>query len=121
MPIAPPKICGHPGCALYATPSSAYCQQHRRAQRERDQARRNSYPRESRQSRGYDRQWERVRAVYLQRQPLCEDCIMGDRITPAVMVHHIESVEDRPELRLHMSNLRALCRTCHEQLHGRTR
>jgi 5-methylcytosine-specific restriction protein A len=118
-------MCKHPGCNLYTVTRSAYCATHDTArnerQREADHDRRKAYPRESRQARGYDEQWRRVRAVYLRRQPFCEQCIEGDRVTPAVLVHHIERIEDRPELRLHMINLRALCNDCHEQAHGRKR
>lgn len=111
------RPCAHPGCSQLV--SAGYCAQHADLHRQRDRYRRNSYPRESRQARGYDRQWERVRKAKLQRDPLCEDCLRADVVRPAVLVHHIESIEDRPELRLHMSNLRSLCFGCHERTHGR--
>jgi 5-methylcytosine-specific restriction endonuclease McrA len=40
-------------------------------------------------------------------------------VTPAVLVHHIVPVEQSPALRLAVENLQALCRDCHEELHGR--
>ena len=64
--------------------------------------------------RGYDRQWEKVRAVQLAREPLCRFCAPG-RLTAATIVDHIQPIEKRPDLRLSLENLRSLCKSHHDQ------
>lgn len=70
------------------------------------------------------RAWRRLRRTYLSQHPLCEDCLLVDRTTPAREVHHIRPIESeagRPEmmktLALDPANLRALCATCHQEAH----
>lgn len=64
-------------------------------------------------ARGYDRHWQKVRAVVLADEPLCRFCAERGRVTPAEVVDHIETIADRPDLRLVRSNLRPLCESCH--------
>lgn len=66
--------------------------------------------------RGYDTKWDKFRAWFLQRpgNQLCAKC---GRL--AEVVHHIIPIEERPDLRLVASNCQALCRACHEKVHGR--
>lgn len=70
------------------------------------------------------RAWRRLRLTYLSQHPLCEDCLLVDRTTPAREVHHIRPIESaagRPEemkaLALDPRNLRALCTSCHQEAH----
>ena len=63
--------------------------------------------------RGYDSKWRKVRAEKLKRDPLCFDCTLAGRVTPANEVHHIVKVKDAPKLRLDMRNLMSLCKPCH--------
>ncbi len=72
------------------------------------------WPKTSRQSRGYDARWDRLRVVILQRDSyLCQVCLHAkpSRITAAAAVDHIvckaRNGTDDP------SNLRAICRACH--------
>lgn len=62
--------------------------------------------------RGYDADWRAVRRQYLNAHPTCSapDCTAA-----AVEVDHIESVHDRPDLRLSWSNLRSFCKRHHSQ------
>jgi 5-methylcytosine-specific restriction protein A len=69
-------------------------------------------------SRGYDRDWRKLRAAVLFDEPLCRFCQEQGRITEATEVDHIKSIAERPDLRLERSNLRPLCTPCHS---GRTR
>ncbi|WP_424139887.1 HNH endonuclease signature motif containing protein [Roseomonas chloroacetimidivorans] len=64
-------------------------------------------------SRGYDRDWRKLRAVVLAEEPLCRFCLAHGMLTPATEVDHIETVEARPDLRLVRSNLRSLCKPHH--------
>lgn len=70
------------------------------------------------------RRWRRLRAAYLTEHPLCEDCMMKDKTTPAKEVHHIRPIESqagRPDemaaLCFDPLNLRALCHACHMEAH----
>jgi len=72
-------------------------------------------------ARGYDSAWDRLRNWFLKQYPLCVDCQGYGIIRPAVVVHHIVSVEDDPSKRLDMDNLMPLCRDCHEIRHQRKR
>lgn len=63
-------------------------------------------------------QWRRKRELILRRDGYrCQECKRYGRITPAVTVHHIHHLEDRPDLALVSSNLVSLCRQCHNAKH----
>jgi 5-methylcytosine-specific restriction protein A len=85
-----------------------------------------------RQRREYDRQrnteehraiyksarWIRLRKMKLRESPFCELedlCVKRTgRPAPAMVVDHIESVQDRPDLAYDWDNLRACCKPCHD-------
>ena len=78
--------------------------------------------RPSASKRGYNASWQRLRKAKLRKNPLCEcdDCQAGlKRVVAASLVHHIQSVESHPELRLKWDNLMSVSRKCHERIHGR--
>ena len=64
-------------------------------------------------SRGYDRQWEKVRRIKLAEEPLCRHCLERGFVEAAREVHHSIPLRDRPDLRLDMSLLVPLCTPCH--------
>lgn len=66
-------------------------------------------------SRGYDADWRRLRLQFLAAHPLCLFCADADRVTAATVVDHIITIADRPDLRLDWSNLRPLCKECHDR------
>ena len=99
------KPCSHPGCPELTR--GGPCEAHKK-----QRTKQYDDDRGTPSSRGYDHAWQKVRRIKLARNPLCE-CSCG-RL--ADTVHHIESVEDRPDLRLKMSNLMSLTRKCHEDL-----
>jgi len=71
-------------------------------------------------ARGYDAAWKRLRKAFLRDHPLCEcpDCDGGKkRVTAASVVDHKIRIEERPDLRLDASNLRAMAKVCHDR-HG---
>jgi 5-methylcytosine-specific restriction protein A len=74
-------------------------------------------------SRGYDRQWQKVRGIKLDRCPLCEcsRCKAMGRVKAADTVHHIKPVETHHHLRLVDSNLMSMAHQCHEVEEGRRR
>ena len=68
--------------------------------------------------------WRALRAVALQRDHyLCQDCMAAKargemvRPRPATVVHHILSIEARPDLSLALDNLVSLCDACHNKRH----
>lgn len=62
--------------------------------------------------------WIRKRKAILRRDKyMCQECRKYGRMTPAVYVHHIEHLEDRPDLALVDSNLESVCMACHNKLH----
>ena len=64
--------------------------------------------------------WRKIRKEALDRDKcLCQRCLKSRIITVADCVHHIKPLRDHPELGLALSNLIALCNTCHEQVEQR--
>lgn len=63
-------------------------------------------------------QWVKLRASYVQHQPLCEHCLSYGIITPGVIVDHIKEIEDGGAI-FDFSNLQHLCRACHNTKTGR--
>lgn len=62
--------------------------------------------------------WKKKRAAILVRDRyLCQECKKYGRMRDAVTVHHIEQVEDKPELAYVDSNLESLCQACHNKKH----
>ena len=68
--------------------------------------------------------WKRARAAALERDAgMCQDCMerfrAGHGVKPrrATMVHHLKSIEERPDLSLDLGNLRSLCDKCHNGRH----
>jgi 5-methylcytosine-specific restriction protein A len=70
-------------------------------------------------SRGYDAQWQRLRAHHLQTEPLCRRCLEQGHAVAATEVDHIRPFHglDDP-LRLDRANLQSLCEACHDVKHG---
>jgi len=63
-------------------------------------------------ARGYDKTWRRVRGAFLKANPVC--CVPGCG-KAATEPDHIQSIRDRPDLRLKWSNLRPFCHSHHSQ------
>jgi 5-methylcytosine-specific restriction protein A len=65
--------------------------------------------------------WREVRAHVLHRANYeCEWCKEEGRVTTeGLEVDHIEELQDRPDLRLEVDNLRVLCKACHNKRHQR--
>lgn len=80
---------------------------------ERERKRQIDKRRGTAKERGYDAAWRQVRRQKLSLQPLCEMHLERGKLVDATVVDHIRSIEERPDLRLEMSNLRSLCTSCH--------
>jgi len=70
--------------------------------------------------RGYDADWQRLRAAYLSEHPLCVTCEREGETVPAQDVDHIQAFSGRYDpSRLDWWNLQGLCRRHHNQkTHG---
>lgn len=55
--------------------------------------------------------WRKARSFYLSLHPICELC----HSSLATEVHHILSLDSRPDLALTPSNFQATCRPCHSR------
>lgn len=100
MPRLPQRPCTQPGCPAMAVAGRSRCAAHVRVVRD---------TRPSPSARGYDREWQRIRARFLRRYPACEHC--GALATE---VHHA-----LPLVRggTHdADNLVALCHRCHSRI-----
>ena len=107
------KPCAHQGCATLVPVGTVRCPAHQKHSQAQDRRFRGSA-----RERGYDGQWERVRAIKLDRDPFCQRCGALGRTTAAHMVHHIVPVERDRTLRLVMSNLESMCNACHQKTHA---
>lgn len=68
----------------------------------------------SRQSRGYDREWELLRDAYFKaKKGICEECARRGYLEMGNVVDHIEPVKDAPDKRLDWDNLQVLCTPHH--------
>lgn len=66
----------------------------------------------------HSKQWTRLRASVLRRDGYrCQVCRRYGRIRQATTVHHIEHLEDRPDLAMDPANLISVCAQCHNRLH----
>lgn len=70
-------------------------------------------------------QWKVLRKIKIQQNPLCEECLKNEIVTPAHDVHHIKSPFDgglsemeRYRRLLDWNNLISLCRECHNAIHN---
>lgn len=69
--------------------------------------------------------WRDLRLYYLSTNPLCEKCLLDDKIEPASEVHHIvhistgNSKDEKQQLGFDWKNLMSLCTSCHYAIHNR--
>lgn len=62
--------------------------------------------------------WKRKRELILRRDGyMCVECKKYGRIREAKTVHHIQHVDEYPELAYTDSNLESLCLACHNKQH----
>ncbi|EJL44016.1 HNH endonuclease [Brevibacillus agri] len=65
--------------------------------------------------------WKHRREKVLRRDDyLCQECKRYGKTTSATTVHHINPLEQYPELALVSANLVSLCNPCHDIMHDRT-
>lgn len=102
-------------CPALVQPPERYCAEHQREDDAQRLEREREYDsrRGSAHQRGYGATWRRLRRSYLQRNPLCVECLRQGRVTPATDVDHIiprsrGGTDDE-------SNLQSMCHACHSR------
>ena len=71
--------------------------------------------------------WQKIRNSYLQKHPLCENCLIHNIVTPAKEVHHIREIsngtsnEEMMDIAYDSNNLMSLCISCHHAIHTNRR
>jgi 5-methylcytosine-specific restriction enzyme A len=117
MPRAAKKPCAYPRCGALVERNVRYCDQHQAARNAEIDRNRGTTA-----QRGYDAAWRRLRLLKLSMNPLCEcdDCVRDGVLTPADVVDHRKSIEERPDLRLELSNLRSMAKAHHDRHTART-
>lgn len=70
-------------------------------------------------ARGYDARWRRARKAFLQKHPLCAECMKEGKATPATVVDHIVPHRGDPGLFWDIKNWQPLCKGCHDRKTGR--
>ena len=68
--------------------------------------------------RGYDGRWRKARSAFLQRNPLCVECMRKGVLTPATVVDHIIPHRGDKELFWNEENWQPLCKSCHDRKTG---
>lgn len=113
MPKKPKSPCSYPGCPNLCY--GQYCDDHKTSEnRKYDRYERNQTAAAVYRSKC----WQAVRKKYYEAHPLCEECLTEERLTPAEEVHHIVPLSAGGEP-FAFSNLRSLCRSCHQKEHHR--
>ena len=107
MPSVPKHPCSKNGCPEVVPRGERFCQKHKSLEMHRYNKERGSSTKQ-----GYGVAWKKLRRMVLRRQPVCTHC----NEQPSVLVHHIKSIKEYPELRLTASNLTGLCFNCHESI-----
>jgi 5-methylcytosine-specific restriction enzyme A len=110
MAYAPKHPCSYPGCVALISADKSRCEMHRsQEQREHDRQRGSSA------SRGYDRKWRAARRSFLQRNPLCVECLKKGIPRVANVVDHVNPHKGDPMLFWDQSNWQSLCSSCHSR------
>lgn len=66
-------------------------------------------------SRGYGSRWQKARATFLKRNPLCRICEKKGKVVPSTVVDHIIPARIAPERFWDKTNWQPLCVTCHNR------
>ena len=74
----------------------------------------NHYRRDPESNKRYGSQWRKIRALYINTHPLCEEWLKHGRTTPVEQVHHIVPLAEGGTH--DFSNLMSLCGSCHSAI-----
>ena len=105
-PYKPRPGCKYPLCSNKAEKGSSYCKIHKKIVEKQ---------RLTPAERGYDYKWQKFRKEYLKKNPFCVECLNEGRITPALVVDHIEPHRGDQDKFWDSNNLQSLCESCHNR------
>jgi len=106
VPYKPLPGCKYPLCPNRADEGSSYCSKHKK-QLEAN--------RPTSTERGYNYRWQKVRKIYLRKNPLCVECLKEGRVESATVVDHIEPHRGDNEKFWNEDNFQSLCESCHNR------
>jgi len=112
MPYRPKMPCKHFGCPELACYGEKYCNKHK--DEKKNDTRYYEKNRKTANERGYNYRWQKVRKVFLNKYPLCEECKKKGIYTKATVVDHIIPHKGDKVLFWDENNYRSLCKRCHD-------
>ena len=112
MPSKPKRPCRFPGCPNFCE-NGVYCKDH--IQYSTDRVRGGA------SARGYNSEWRSARTDFLQRNPLCAECMRNGKLTPATVVDHVIPHRGNKRLFWDEKNWQSLCKACHDRKTGHGR
>ncbi|RXZ42693.1 HNH endonuclease [Crenobacter cavernae] len=115
MPPRPMKPCCAPGCGRLTT--ARFCDAHaeRYAQQAKQVRQQYDRGRGTAAERGYDSKWQKARAGFLRKHPLCVECDRCGSVTAATVVDHIVPHKGDRDMFWDRSNWQPLCKSCHDR------
>ena len=111
VPSKPKKPCAYPGCP--ALVPGRYCEEHARKVNSDYE----KFSRDKQTKRRYGRAWKRIRDKYASEHPFCELCFERGLAVPVEEIHHKKPLSEGGTH--DRSNLIALCKSCHSQIHAK--
>lgn len=108
MPSVPkPNVCSHLGCHAPRYRHYAYCQEHGGTNI------RLSAKRIEQMDMYNNGQWERHRRIQLERQPLCQACLLNNKVRGANTVDHVFPWSGLGDAYFYRNLFQSLCHECH--------
>lgn len=107
MPTKPKRPCSYPGCPELT--NERYCDKHENELNKK-------YDKTSRHFKYLynSSRWKAARKFFLQKHPVCEECMKEGSVAPATIVDHIEPHEGNLTLFWDETNWQALCKHHHD-------
>lgn len=121
MPARSLKPCATPGCRELVR-GSAHCPRHQvLADQRRTEHMKKVHAAYNQRRDVSDRfykskAWQACRAQFKRAHPLCEECEQRGKVVEMDIVDHRVPFKEAPHLALDWSNLRSLCRGCHNRV-----
>ena len=114
MPNKPMKICNHPGCTNFIYGNNKYCSIHKKLHIDDSKIYNEKYneTRDEIDDIYYSTKWRKLRKWFIDKNPICAECLKNDLIVAAEIVDHIVEVRDGGDF-FDIDNLQSLCRHCH--------
>ena len=112
MPRKPNKPCSYPGCPKLVPAGETYCPEHYKQINQEYER----YERDPAVRRRYNKEWRKIRGLYVKAHPYCELCYRDGVMTPVEEVHHIIPLSEGGNNSF--DNLMSLCKSCHSRIHA---